>query len=265
MLPIYEAIDVIDIINEKVGHTKPWVVLANTPDGLASFVVKMYNDNQVDHLHCVTKEIICNVLAKEFDFCVPDCAFINIPNDLTFKLPADAQQQFDNADYRLKFATIQLKNVNNALNTLSKNEFSKRIDLDTLYAFDNLVRNCDRGNPKANLLLSSTDAFLIDHELTLGRNDITNQNFDNLILDDRFSRYHLFYAYLKNAQFKTRESYFDDFSNYLHMLNTRTLNPYFQQLRNEGFSDYSLPILSWLEQCKEKNTIFVNLLKGSLR
>lgn len=35
-IPIYEAIDVIEIIPESVGHTKPWVVIANTPEGLKS-------------------------------------------------------------------------------------------------------------------------------------------------------------------------------------------------------------------------------------
>ena len=53
MLPIYEAIDVKEIINETVGHTKPWVVLATTTHGLKPFVVKLYSTAKVDHLHSV--------------------------------------------------------------------------------------------------------------------------------------------------------------------------------------------------------------------
>jgi hypothetical protein len=82
MLPIYDAIEISDIISEKVGHTKLWVINANTPNGLQSFVVKMYSTSQVDDFHCVSKEIFCNLLAREFDLNVPDIALINIPENL---------------------------------------------------------------------------------------------------------------------------------------------------------------------------------------
>jgi len=265
MLPVYEAIDILGVINEKVGHTKPWVVLANTPQGLTSFVVKMYNTNQVEFQHCVTKEFICNALAREFDLKVPGCALINIPTELAFSRSAVEQHQFDNTDERPKFATVLLNNVNNAITTLPKNEFSKRIALDTLYAFDNLIRNSDRGNPKTNLLLSPNDAFLIDHEMTFGYDDITNIEIENFQFYDRFTRYHLFYNHLKKAQPKTKQNYFDEFLFYLDILNLRTLNPYFHQLNNEGFSDYSQPILTWLNEIKQKSAIFVNLLKGTVQ
>ncbi len=264
MLPIYEAIQFLSVIPESSGHTKPWVVLANTPEGLTPFVVKLYDSTQVDEQHRVCNEIVGNLLAKEFELKAPDCALLNIPDELVVTLPPEVQQQFDNADSRLKFATTQLSGVNNAVISLGKKHFEDRIALDTLYAFDNLIRNCDRGAPKANLLLSSDDAFLIDHEHTFSSTDVTNINLENLQIDQRFTNTHLFYHFLKKSKPATKQNFFKDFTYYLENLNINMLNPYFNQLSNEGFNDYSEPILTWLNLVKQKKTIFVNNLKGTV-
>jgi len=266
MLPIYEAIDVVKVIGENVGHTKPWVVYANTPQGLKSFVVKLYTTAQVDNFqHCVTKEVICNKLATEFDLKVPGCAFIEIPYELAMRRPAIEQEQFDDSDTRLKFATELIDNVNISIPNLNKEYLKKKIPIDTLYAFDNLIRNCDRGYPKPNLLIGSKDAYLIDHEFTLLHNHIIGIDFDTLQLDDKFTKNHIFFPYLKKTIFKNKQNFFKDFSFYLNNLNINSLNPLFQQLANLGFENYSQPIIYWLNQVKQNNTIFVNKLKGTLQ
>jgi hypothetical protein len=265
MLPIYEAIEVIEVISENVGHNKPWVVLANTPQGLTSFIVKLYSPVQVDRFHCVSKEVICNLLAREFELKVPPCALIEIPEYLSLKLSTAAQQQYDDADPRPKFATVKIDNVNNAIRELPKQYFRKRIPMDTLYAFDNLIRNNDRGHPKTNLLLSPHDAILIDHEFALGNQDIENIDLNTLQLEDKFTKYHLFYPYLKRAMKKDKQNFFNDFTEYLRMLNINRLNPYFDQLKAEGFDDYSRPIAKWLDHVKGNNRIFVTKLKGSVQ
>jgi hypothetical protein len=179
-IPIYEAIDIIEIIPETVGHTKPWVVLANTPEGLKSYVVKLYNSIQVEEHFIVIREVVSNILAEEFDLKVPQFALISIPPDLAFMQDSDAQQQYDNADDRPKFVTIQLNNVLTATKEIPKRYFTKRIQIDTLYAFDNIIRNSDRGHPKMNLLMRPKEAILIDHELALRRQDIVNIDINNL-------------------------------------------------------------------------------------
>jgi hypothetical protein len=264
-IPIYEAIDVIEIIPESVGHTRPWVVLANTREGLKSFVVKLYNPVQVEEHFIVTREIVSNILAHEFDLKVPQFALIDIPSSLAFKQESEAQQQYDNADDRPKFATIQLNNVLSATKELPKKYFTSRIDLDTLYAFDNLIRNSDRGHPKMNLLMGSREAILIDHELALQSQNIENIDINTLQIEDSFTKYHLAYPYLKKLRGSNKQQLFNDFSGYLRLLNIKSLNPYFKQLTNEGYPDYSQPILNWLTHIKPNSTIFVNKLKGSLQ
>jgi hypothetical protein len=264
MLSIYEAIDVVEVISENVGHTKPWVVMVNTPDGLKYFVTKLYSMEQVDRFHCVTNEVICNVLANQFELMAPECAFIYIPDELAFRLPIFAQVQLSVADQRLKFATERIENAKNALPELPAKYFNKRISMATLYAFDNLIRNCDRGHPKPNLLLNEEDAFLIDHELTFGIDDI-NKNLNDYLLEEKFTKYHLFYPFLSKIKEKQRQNLFDEFEYYLNQLNFKTLSIIFNQLIAEGFNDYSGPIVNWLNQVKINGSIFVTKLKESLK
>lgn len=264
MLPVYEAIDIIKVIPASVGHTQPWVVLANTPNGLKPFVTKLYTTDQVDNNNSVTNEIICNALASQFDLKVPTCAFIDIPESLQFRKPIEYQIQYSNADSRLKFATEMLADVTSAVPNLSKKYYSKRVTLDTLYAFDNMIRNADRGQQKTNLLLSSKNAFLIDHEYALHQNRISGINWNNFEIDRVFTHHHLLYPYLKKSIKSKKQYYFDEFQEYLRTLNINQLNTFFTQLSHEGFNTQSININSWLNQLKQNSTTFVNSLKSSL-
>ena len=265
MLPKYEAIDFVDVLPENVGHTKPWVVMANTPYGLTPFVTKLYNTPQVDNFHRVTKEIVSNILAQQFDLSVPTCALIEISPDIIANLPPDAQLQYDDADPRPKFATVQISNASNAFPEMSKLQYQKRIQLDTLYAFDNLIRNHDRGTKKTNLLINPSDAFLIDHELTFCEQDIVDIDITQVQLEDRFTKHHLFFRYLKRSHKQFRQNFFNEFSLYLNNISTIALAPYFNQLVNEGFNDYSQPIINWLAHVRQNSNTFVDKLKGSLQ
>ena len=262
-IPVYTAIQIDrKPIDEKSGHTKPWVVTAATPNGLTPYVVKLYNNKQVDDFHCVINEIIGNVLAQEFGLQVPQLALIDIPEILTANLSTEMQDQLEYADHRLKFATLQLKGVNIAIPGLDKRQLTKRINLDTLYAFDNLICNRDRGTGKPNLLLGDEGAYLIDHELCF-EEKLMYSDIENTVIEQVFTNYHLFYPYLKRAVKK--QTFFDEFSLYLRELRPASLNPYFRELTDNGFEDYSEPILHRLEHIKQKSTIFVSQLKSSLQ
>lgn len=263
MIPVYDAIQIVGTpISERSGHNKPWKIVAMTPNGLKTFVVKLYDNFQVDDCHCVTNEIICNILAKEFDFKVPDCALINIPEHLVANLPVEMLHQFENADHRPKFATVEIQGIMTAIPEIIKKECVKRISLDTLYAFDNLILNADRSNAKPNLLLDADDSYLIDHEFTFNQESILNFNFENCQLEQKHSIHHLFHSYLKSK--RNKQTFFEDFTFYLQNMSLNLLNPYFYSLVNEGFIDYSEPILSRLNQIKQKSSIFVDCLKGSI-
>lgn len=264
MIPVYEAYDIREAISEKVGHTRPWKVIVNTPNGLETYIVKLYTTNQIETLDCVTSEIICNKLSSQFELISPDFAFIDIREEHTWNLPPAMQQQFIDADPRLKFATKEIIS-NSYITGLSKSFVAKRISIDTLYAFDNLIRNADRGQQKPNLQLTDKYAFLIDHEFALKNQDIANINLNNLVLEDRFTKFHLFYQFLHKSHKNTKNQYFNEFDEYLRFLNLNPLTPIFTQLHNIGYAPNVQNINNWLNTVKNNSAIFVNSLKSSIQ
>jgi len=158
-----------------------------------------------------------------------------------------------------------IENKVSYISGLKKSQILKRISIDTLYAFDNMIRNADRGQQKTNLLITPQTAFLIDHEFVLNKREISGINFNSFHIDDKFTRYHIFYNFLKNSRRKTKAEYFGEFSEYLRYANFNHLNPYFKQLNNEGISSYETEILAWLNQVKQNSVTFEGLLKASLQ
>jgi len=264
MLPIYDALDFIDCIPEVVGHTKPWVILAKKNKDVKKFVVKLYGVQQVESNY-LCNEVICNILSREFGLNSPPAALINFPEYFQMNLTPELQIQLINSDPRLKFATELIENKVSYISGLKKSQILKRISIDTLYAFDNMIRNADRGQQKTNLLITPQTAFLIDHEFVLNKREISGINFNSFHIDDKFTRYHIFYNFLKNSRRKTKAEYFGEFSEYLRYANFNHLNPYFKQLNNEGISSYQTEILAWLNQVKQNSVTFEGLLKASLQ
>jgi len=264
MIPVYDAYDIREAINERVGHTKPWKVIVNTPNGLESYIVKLYTTNQIDTLDCVTSEIICNKLSSQFDLISPACAFIDIKEEHTWNLTPAMQQQFIDADPRLKFATKEIIS-NSYISGLSKAFITKRISIDTLYAFDNLIRNADRGQHKPNLQIADKFAFLIDHEFALKNQDITNIDLNVMQLEDKFTKYHLFYQFLHRSNKSVKNQYFNEFEEYMKFLNLSNLRAIFNQLDNIGYVPNVQNINNWLNTVKNNSAIFVNLLKSSIQ
>jgi hypothetical protein len=263
MLPEYRAISFNRVI-EKGGRTKPWSVLVDTPNGVKPFVVKMFSAQLVHERDSVTNEVLGCALAREFDLPIPEAALIEMDMDFQMTInDGEAQQAFDHADERVKFAT-ELIEGNYLFNpSFKKYQAAKMIDLDTLYGFDNLIRNPDRGDGRPNLLVKSKSAYLIDHELAFMIDNNTITDFHNSQWDDRFSRHHIFWNYLRNSRNATKREYFNTFGEYLRRLNIDSLNPYFQQLSNRGFNtDRHHIIRSWLADAKHNSANFVTLLKS---
>lgn len=263
MLPVYEAVDLLEVLPKEAGRNMPWVILADTPAGLQKYVVKLYTSNQIEKQY-LTNEVICNALARDFELQTPTAALINFPANFELSLSPYEQLQFINADPRLKFASKAIENPTSFVNNLPRKLISKRISIDTLYAFDNLIRNKDRGAMRTNLVLSTKTAYLIDHELALTENEIMINNFNDLKLNNQSTIYHSFYPYLKRADRKSRMQFFGDFEYYITECRFNSLQPYFQQLRNEGFNPHEEIILNWLNLIMENYVKFAGMLKASI-
>ncbi|HXB92281.1 MAG TPA: HipA family kinase [Puia sp.] len=265
MLPIYNAISFQRVL-EKGGRTKPWLVLVNTGTSVQPYVVKLFETALIEEKDSVTSEVLGNILAREFDLHVPDAALINMGNsDFTKTIQDPALLKIlDEKDNRLKFGSSLLDGFYRFdASSVSLAEAKRMIEIDTLFAFDNLIRNPDRNNLKPNLLVKSDQAFLIDHELGFEITDTSIHELKSWQWKERFFRYHIFYNYLKNSPQAIKKDYFDEFGELLVRLNVKFLEPYFEQLANLGFSRKNGEVIRrYLSEMKQNSTKFVSLLKG---
>ncbi|MEI8007747.1 MAG: HipA family kinase [Bacteroidota bacterium] len=264
MLPEFEAISFRRII-EKGAHTKPWLIEVNTDHGPTPYIVKIYTIAQNAARNSITAEVIGNVLARGFELKVPDAAIIHFPEDFRMFLNSECQVVLDLADERPKFGSEYLSPVNEFTTEISKATFERHIDLDTLYAFDNYIRNSDRGERKPNLLLHNKKAWLIDHEMAFDISEQTIDQFNNKIWEDKFGRYHLSFRYLTKARKITKDHYFETFLEYLRLLNIGILNTYFDQLEAFGYDTKRKLILDYLEHVKQNSSNFVTILRHFIR
>ena len=263
MLPEYEAIAFRRIIDQG-AHTKPWLVEVMTPDQPSPFVVKVYTAAQNRERNSITAEVLGNIAARSFELNVPDAALINFSEDFRMMLNQECQGVLDLADDRIKFGTSYIDRNFQFIPGMSKYRFSKHVDIDTLYAYDNFIRNGDRGERKPNILLTKNDLYLIDHEMAFDIDENTIENFSKGLWEDKFGQYHIAWSYLKKGSKSTKYGYFETFLEYLRLFNTGRLFQYFKQLEHHGYDTKQEQILPYLDHIKENSGKFVNILRRFL-
>jgi len=210
--------------------------------------------------------VLGNVLAREFNLPVPAAAFIDLDEDFISTI-TDQQllETLDSKDGRLKFGSEYKEGfLNFDVDAYTLNDVRKIIDIDSVFAFDNLIRNADRnGKLKPNILIRSTEAYLIDHEL--GFDNIGSHILSELHSyrwDRKFSNYHIFNSFLKNSTTVQKKEYFNEFEEYLKYLNISILKTYFQQLIDNGFSNRNHKLITdYLTEIRHNSTKFVGSLK----
>jgi hypothetical protein len=256
MIPIYEAISVNSIIPSKIGRNEPWVITAYANNRPENFVVKLFSTQEIESRDNVTNEVLGNVLAAQFSLNVPDIAFIEFKNDVVMNLTPQQFGQFEKADERLKFAT-KLISPNTSYNQgLPKSSIKKRIEMDVLFAYNNLIRNLDRVDNKPNILLTKKDILLIDHELAF-----KIENTKKVFANQSIAHNHIFYKHLKKARKKDKNDYFNEFQEYLDKLDIGLINKYIQQLYTLNYFKNQKKIINHLTNYKQNSTTFVNSLR----
>ena len=101
--------------------------------------------------------------------------------------------------------------------------------------------------------------------MALNKQNITGINLNDFRIEAKYTNHHLFYPYLRKARGIVKQNYFDEFEQYLYLLNLNKLNPCYNSLSQQGYSTNKTQINNWIENVKEKSTIFANLLKASLQ
>jgi hypothetical protein len=264
MLPIYKAVSFQRVL-EKGGRTKPWLILVNADGSQKPYVVKLFETSLIQTRDSVTNEVLGNILAKEFQLPVPDAALIDMDDYFIGTLrDFTLIDILDNRDTRLKFGSSLLDGyVRFDGSDLSPGDARKIISIDSVFAFDNLIRNADRNKVKPNILVRSDEAYLIDHELGFEINENTIKELTGWTWSIRYYKYHIFYPHLKSSWQRHKDDYFNEFEECLKLLNINRLLPYLKQLEDAGFDTKNhVPIIDYLTQMKRNCNNFVNLMRG---
>lgn len=260
-LPVYETIGFQQIL-DRGGHSKPWVVLVNMKGSPRPYVVKLYKTADIEARNKMTAEVLGNILAREFGLEVPAAAIINFSDEFRMQLNNECEDLLADIDERPKFGSELIEAAYLYNTQIGRKETLELIDPHLLYAFDYFICNRDRNLHKPNLLVKSNLAYLIDHEMGLEISEETIANFSNGIWDSRYQN-HLFYGLIKKN--KDKSNLFDEFLLYLHDVNFRKLESYFNQLEELGFSTQKELILRYWQLIQKNSSIFANILESSIQ
>lgn len=268
MIPIYTAI-LLEKGNVEGGTTLPCqMIVANNegkPRGI--YIVKVFGQRHIEQYNPTNKEIIANYLAEsEFDLTVPKMAIVQVSQAIINEL----QQLEGYQNITLKeghyFGCQYIENTLNYENGIKTSSY-EQWELETIFAFDVLIRNYDRRIKKPNILFKNGNFILIDHDLSLDIQKSYNEykkldNYKNVI--QGLKGQHIFLEHLQKLHKKTPIS-FDDFIESLRTLNIGKLYELKTFLENHDFdvTDFEY-IINYLQEIKQDLNGFKQLLLSYL-
>jgi hypothetical protein len=231
----------------KGGSTRPWNIacvdsITDPPEEI-SCVLKLFKPTHIVDSNSIGKEFVCNLLAGEFDLVTPEAYLVdpfdeNFSSVLDDKVKNDLKAKHEGVTFasRMVNATIVNPDVKGSVYSID--------DCATLFAFDCLIMNQDRGGyrHKSNLMIDDDGLILIDHELTFHFLDGYKQDSYDAIMEsfqqnNWFPIYlkHIFYGKLKTYRGR-KENLFDTFEEYLTKLDVGKLEGFLKELASHGIT-----------------------------
>ncbi len=263
MLPIYKAVSFHSVL--KGGSTRPWLVLVDKNSRPKPYVVKLYKSENVDRFHFIAKEVYASVLADKFGIKTPPPALIEFPEHFRSSLAFANKQFLHDRNTRLNFST-ELIEASFPFQMELHRDYLWKYDVETLYAFDNLIKNGDRTDRKPNLLMRAQDLFVIDHESAFSSvNDQTVEMFDqNQWVYHKGA--HIFFRFLRDRGVSVKRTFFKEFLQVLNSINMDILDPYHEQLLEHQLDDelHYHQIKEYLCHMQRNSEKLVQILRGEL-
>lgn len=212
---------------EKGGSTRPWMVLLSENKEETAYVVKLSNPKDHSNQYPIVKEVLGNLLAKEFALRVPDYVLADFSKDfINYALNEEQRTLLNTKHDGLKFATKLLDSSVVYAPTIHRS-YLQAHDFANLFAYDVLIYNFDRGRTpeKPNLLIENDSLILIDHELSMPFIDNERGLYDSILKKLSFEEIdypyhqHLSYSYLKSLGLAAKSNMFDEFEENLSKVN----------------------------------------------
>jgi len=264
LIPIIDDIQFLRVL-EKGGRTKPWLVRAYNNGVYENYVIKVF-DQEDDQIHFRTaSEFYGVILAEQFDLLVPEYALFDL-SEISYSLPEPQRIELEEKGFGLRFGSKFINDSYEYVPSLHKYFITKRLEVDSLFAFDLLINNADRTNRKPNILFRDEEVMLIDHELAFkGIDTEFLLNVDKGQIPNSTYHHHICFSVLKNAHSKTKVDYFNTFEELLRVLSLLPLQRIYDQLDKEGIPTGNFgDIKSFLDFAKANHPDFVNIIRGMI-
>lgn len=273
-MKVYQAIGVHQEL-KLGGSTQPWVVWVKE-EGQAEpilFVVKLFQQKDLDQYYPVAKEAFGMELAREFDLHTPDWGLVFFGEELLETLSEEHLAIWKNKAPGLKFGTKYEEGYvifdDHHLNGSQLQDY----DLGTLFAFDQLVWNLDRGGyrNKPNLLVNDEDFLLIDHEQIFPFANEERGHEEELLSEviNRIASFpsdrHLLFPYLKGISAHRKAGLFDTFAELLRHIRISRLIDAKNFLEEHSVQCGNFPLIKrYLEYFSQHPTRFLDILRTKL-
>ncbi|MES2108366.1 MAG: HipA family kinase [Bacteroidota bacterium] len=264
MLNRYEAISFQGIITG--GKTQPWLVLANVNGNAKPYIIKLFNQEMDYEGESVGREVMGNMLARQFNLDVPEFALIDICSVLFEQsiYNRKALDRFKSLKVKFAFGTEYLyPNLCFFYDILKSGPIKHNINFASIFAFDIMIRNTDRNFKRPNLLIHSNLAYLIDFESSF---QLRKDPLEDVLVRTKTHTYyymHVFHSLLSSCDAEKKETIFDEFINRLEAADFISLHAYIDELKNTGYVIHQHNhVINYLEAIKENRFLFSDALKS---
>lgn len=248
------------------GTTKPFVVLAENHTGTQSFVLKYFNPQNYGTQNPTFIEFLVAFLAGEFDLSVPQVVLLYLEKEI-----ADHFSRSYVFEYSCNGYLFGSKLIEGSVTETKGNQIHlPSFDLESIFAFDVMIRNLDRRTDKPNILELNGQYYLIDHEQCLH----IDREFTDMILNPSLWKFiqpgvkgpYLFMKKLIHLKKRHGTLTFDTFIENLRNLNWKRIDEYVSYLEYKGIrQDNWNEIRQYLVDVQQNITNFVSLLNQLIR
>ncbi len=268
MIPVYTATS-LEKTKLEGGTTLPSIMAVAESKGtpVGDYVVKTFDQKHIDQYNPTAKELYANILAQEFDLKVPEPAIINVDKTIIDQLNKEKAYQKRNIRPGYYFGCEYIEGTLPYSEDLHISNYDPW-EIETIFAFDVLIRNFDRRTKKPNIIFKGKHFYLIDHDLSL---DI-QKSFSEYEGIDQYESVaqgakgaHIFLNQLQKQQKKGTVT-FDGFIEILRYLDIGKLNQIQSQLDELGMTTGDFPaikqyLLDIKNQPEQFQRILLNLIQ----
>lgn len=255
------------------GRSQPMLCACYDSDGRSYSVYVKYagfhEDLTTDHL---VGELISNLFAKDLGLPVAEPCLVTIDQDFLHTVPDETLRKALAGVPLVAFGSVQLSPARrwNTSDLVRRNQLA---DAASLYLFDTLVENTDRGNGNPNLLMSGLSFKIIDFGHSFQR-----CHYGQVYAETRMpwqlggvgnhypgTLQHIMYPSSKRLSADELAKVIDAFTTALEDLTDDRIMAYVEKVPPDWNQVTAMKIIDYLVSARKNSSSFINQVRGVLK